>query len=188
MTATVRGRPRVHYAWIVLGVSSVILLMASGVRTSFGVFIQPLEAQFGWGRTSLSVVASLSLFLYGAVGPLVGRLADRWGPRGVMIGAVLLLGLGAIATSSINSLWQLYLTAGIITASRGQEALQDLLDLPLTRYPHDLFLWRIWELRDNLTAYDAAYVALAEALGAPLVTCDSRLASASGHHARIEVV
>ena len=116
MTALVPGRPRVHYAWIVLGVSSVILLMASGVRTSFGVFIKPLEAEFGWGRTSLSVVASLSLFLYGAVGPLVGRLADRWGPRGVMIGAVLLLGLGAIATSSINSLWQLYLTAGIITA------------------------------------------------------------------------
>ncbi len=81
-----------------------------------------------------------------------------------------------------------YVAAGVITASRGQEALRDLLDLPLTRYPHDLFLWRIWELRDNLTAYDAVYVALAEALDAPLITCDSKMASAPGHHARIEVV
>lgn len=81
-----------------------------------------------------------------------------------------------------------YVVTGHLTPARGEAALQDLLDLPLTRYPHDLFLWRIWELRDNLTAYDAAYVALAEALDAPLVTCDGRIASASGHHARVEVV
>lgn len=81
-----------------------------------------------------------------------------------------------------------YVAAGIIPPGRAQEALQDLLDLPLNRYPHELFLWRIWKLRHNLTAYDAAYVALAEALGAPLVTCDRKIASASGHHARVEVV
>ena len=81
-----------------------------------------------------------------------------------------------------------YVTAGVITASRGHEALEDLLELPLTRYPHDALLFRVWELRDNLTAYDAAYVALAEALDAPLVTCDAKIASASGHHARVEIV
>jgi sugar phosphate permease len=110
------ARPRLHYAWVVLGASTLVLLASSGVRSSFGVFIKPLEAEFGWGRTSLSVVASLSLFLYGAMGPLVGRLADRWGPRGVMIGAVGLLGIGAIATSAIQNLWELYLTAGVVTA------------------------------------------------------------------------
>jgi len=81
-----------------------------------------------------------------------------------------------------------YVTAGIITASRGQEAIEDVLDLSLTRYPHDVLLLRVWELRDNLTAYDAAYVALAEALGASLLTCDGKIASAPGHHARVEVV
>ncbi|HYZ40455.1 MAG TPA: type II toxin-antitoxin system VapC family toxin [Stellaceae bacterium] len=56
------------------------------------------------------------------------------------------------------------------------------------RYPHDLLLQRVWELRTNLTAYDAVYVALAEALEAPLLTRDRRLATATGHHARIVLV
>jgi predicted nucleic acid-binding protein len=75
-----------------------------------------------------------------------------------------------------------------ITAQRGQEALEDLGDLPLSRYPHDVLIPRIWELRSTLTAYDAAYVALAELLEAPLLTCDSKIASAPGHYANVEVV
>lgn len=74
-----------------------------------------------------------------------------------------------------------------ITAQRGQEALEDLIDIPLTRYPHDFLIPRIWELRATLTAYDAAYVALAELLDAPLLTCDGKIASAPGHYANVEV-
>ena len=81
-----------------------------------------------------------------------------------------------------------YARAGNIDAERGRGALEALRSLPLTRYPHTNLLPRIWELRTNLTAYDAAYVALAEALDAPLVTRDRRLAAAPGHSARIEVV
>ncbi|HJU16850.1 MAG TPA: type II toxin-antitoxin system VapC family toxin [Stellaceae bacterium] len=81
-----------------------------------------------------------------------------------------------------------YAAAGDIDAERGRAALADLADFPLRRYPHDLLLPRIWELRHNLTAYDAAYVALAEALDAPLVTRDRHLAAASGHHARVDLV
>jgi len=77
---------------------------------------------------------------------------------------------------------------GILHPSRAAEAVEDLLDLPLTRYPHDTLAFRIWELRGALTAYDAAYVALAEALGAPLLTRDAALASARGHRARVELV
>lgn len=75
-----------------------------------------------------------------------------------------------------------------LSAQRGAEALLDLLDLPLTRYPHEPLMGRVWELRENVTAYDAAYLALAEALAAPLVTRDARLASAPGHSARVEVL
>ena len=81
-----------------------------------------------------------------------------------------------------------YAANGDIDSERGRMALADLQDLPLQRYPHDFLLPRIWDLRRNLTAYDAAYVALAEALDAPLLTRDRRLAAAAGHHAQVELV
>ena len=74
---------------------------------------------------------------------------------------------------------------GEIAAARGREALSDLADLPIRRWPHDGLLPRVWELRDALSAYDATYVALAEILGATLVTCDRRLAGSKGHGAAI---
>lgn len=74
---------------------------------------------------------------------------------------------------------RLYCRMGEIDAERGREAVEDLEDLKAERYPHEPLLQRIWELRDNATAYDAAYLALAELLGAPLVTCDSRLLGAA---------
>ena len=75
-----------------------------------------------------------------------------------------------------------------VSAQRADQAIQDLLDLRVTRYPHFVFLRRIWQLRHNLSAYDAAYIALAEELGATLITRDSRLASSSGHTAVIELL
>jgi predicted nucleic acid-binding protein len=81
-----------------------------------------------------------------------------------------------------------YTFAGELSSTRGLEALEDLAELPITRYPHDLLLPRIWELRRNLTAYDAAYVALAEALAAPLVTRDAALASPRLHQAKVELL
>jgi predicted nucleic acid-binding protein len=76
---------------------------------------------------------------------------------------------------------------GTVSAQRATEALQDLQDLAITRYPHVVLLPRIWQLRHHLSAYDAAYVALAEALTAPLITRASRLVSAPRHAATIEL-
>jgi predicted nucleic acid-binding protein len=76
---------------------------------------------------------------------------------------------------------------GTVSERRGDQALQDLLALRITRYPHDILLRRIWQHRNNLTAYDAAYVALAERLGAPLLSRDARLSAASGHAAEVEL-
>lgn len=75
-----------------------------------------------------------------------------------------------------------------ITPRRADEAIQDLTALRIVRYAPVLLLPRIWRLRQNLSAYDASYVALAEELQAPLITRDRRLAAASGHSAEIEVL
>jgi predicted nucleic acid-binding protein len=69
----------------------------------------------------------------------------------------------------------------------GLSTYQDLQELRLTRYPHFIFLPHIWRLRHNLSAYDAAYIVLAEELGATLLTRDARLATASGPRAKIEL-
>jgi len=78
--------------------------------------------------------------------------------------------------------------AGEIDAERGLMALADLADFPVRRYPHDFLLTRVWALRNNFTAYDAVYIALAEALDASLLTCDQRLAAAAKRHVRVQAV
>ena len=110
------------------------------------------------------------------------RLAERLFAEGETLHAPHLLDVEVVQVLRRYSL------AGLFGSERGVEALEDLADFPIARYPHQPFLPRIWELRHNVTAYDAAYLALAEALAAPLVTRDAKLASATGHQARIELM
>jgi predicted nucleic acid-binding protein len=80
-----------------------------------------------------------------------------------------------------------YVRSASISAERAAEALADFLDLPLTRYPPFVLLPRVWQMRHNLTAYGAAYLALAEALNAPLLTRDRALAR-TGSRARVQLI
>jgi len=105
---------RIHPAWIVLGAVTVCLLASTGLRAAFGVYIKPIEAETGWSRGGLSVAAAISLLLLGATGPFAGRLADRWGPRRVIVLSLVLLGVGSIAAAFVRDLWQLYVTIGVI--------------------------------------------------------------------------
>src|SRR5438445_12795284 len=108
--------PRVHPAWIVLGALTVCMLAGSGLRSVFGVYIKPMEAEFGWTRGALSGAAAVSLLLLGAAGPFVGRLADRWGPRNVIAISLVLLAAGTIGSAFVQRLWQIYVTSGLLMA------------------------------------------------------------------------
>jgi predicted nucleic acid-binding protein len=109
-------------------------------------------------------------------------IADRFFVEGETLHAPHLLDL------EVTQVLRRYARAGDVDARRGAQALHDLAELPVRRYSHEPFLTRIWELRDNLTAYDAAYVALAEALDAALVTRDTALAVPRVHRARVELL
>lgn len=92
-----------------------------------------------------------------------------------------------IEVEVLHVLRRLVLTEGL-GPERAAAAIELFHDLPIRAVGHRALAMRIWELRYQLSAYDAAYVALAEALDAPLLTCDRRLANAHGHHARVELL
>jgi predicted nucleic acid-binding protein len=81
-----------------------------------------------------------------------------------------------------------YVARGEMRPERGRLAVELLAKFPITRYSHEPLMSRIWNLRHNLTAYDAAYVALSEGLGAALLTRDARIADATGHRANVELI
>ena len=112
----VEARKPLYYGWILLIAVVFVMLAGSGIRAVFGVFIKPIEAEFGWTRQQLSGAAALSLFVLGAVGPMVGWLADIWGPRRVMLLATATLGIGTVLASFVGHLWQLYASAGVLMA------------------------------------------------------------------------
>jgi len=114
--------------------------------------------------------------------PAAAAVAER------LLGEALPLHAPHLIDLEVTQALRRYEATGQVEAARCQDALDDLQDFSLRRYQHDVLLPRVWELRHDLTAYDAAYVALAEALDATLLTRDRRLAAAPGHRARVELV
>ncbi len=104
------------------------------------------------------------------------RISDDW----------LTLHVPAVLDLEVAQVVRRYTALGQIEPDRGRQALEYLVGLNAERYVHGPFLQRIWQLRHNLTAYDAAYVALAEALGATLLTADRGMASAAARWVKVE--
>ncbi|HZY66219.1 MAG: type II toxin-antitoxin system VapC family toxin [Actinomycetota bacterium] len=127
----------------------------------------------------LDASAAVAVFLNS--GPMVARLRRRIAETDETLHVPHLFDVEMLHVLRRHSL------VGNLSEARGRLALDRLSNTKLVRYPHTILMKRIWSLRDNLTAYDAAYVALAEALDAPLVTSDARLARTPGIRAAVEV-
>jgi MFS family permease len=111
-----KRQPGVFYGYIVVAVAFLIMLMMWGAYYSFGVFFEPLLAEFGWTKATTSGAFSLSFFLTGLLGVFAGKLTDRFGPRIVLTVCGFFLALGYVLVSQTNALWQLYLFYGGIVA------------------------------------------------------------------------
>lgn len=107
---------RIFYGWWVALAFSLIIFLSTGIRFTVGPFLKPVVADLGLDRASFSLVVSLSLFLYGAFMPLVGRLVDRFGSRLVVTAGTLILAGSLVATGRATTLWQLYFFYGILAA------------------------------------------------------------------------
>ena len=114
MTQLARPGRRMHYAWIVAGVTFLTLLATAGIRSAPGVLIVPFEQEFGWSRATISAAVSVNLVLYGLTGPFAAALLDRIGVRATMLLALTLLATGVALTTLMTAPWQLVLLWGVV--------------------------------------------------------------------------
>jgi sugar phosphate permease len=105
---------RLHYAWIVAGVTFVVIVLTAGVRVAPGVLIVPLEDEFHWSRATISLAVGVNLLLYGAIGPFAAAVMDRFGVRRVMSLALALTAVAVAVTPVMRQSWQLILLWGVV--------------------------------------------------------------------------
>ncbi len=107
------GAWRPHRAWIVAAITLGALVAGSSFRSSTGVLMEPMEAEFGWARTATSGAVTANLVLYGLTAPFAAALMERFGIRRVVSVALVVVGLGSLLTCVMTAIWQLWLLWGV---------------------------------------------------------------------------
>lgn len=125
-----------HYAWVVLVAACVLNIVARADQSSFGVFIDPLVAQFGWKRGDISFAYSLAFLIGLPAVVLMGWLGDRFSARVLMVIASIIIGSGTVMLGMITELWQFYVVYGFFVGSMGHAAFSVLLPVIMTRWFH----------------------------------------------------
>ena len=119
--STARPRPvlwaqrrGLHYGWVVVALTFCIVVTTAGVRAAPGVMIRPLESEFGWSRSQISLVIALSLIFYGLAAPMSGKVAERFGLRWMTLAFLVVAGTGVLLAATSQQLWQLHLFWGVV--------------------------------------------------------------------------
>ena len=110
-------RSRFHYAWIVIAVTFVIMLVTAGIRATPSVMMVPLERSFGWTRTTISMALAINLALFGLMGPFAAAAMQRFGMRRTVMTALAVLAGGVALSSRMNAAWQMVLIWGVLVGA-----------------------------------------------------------------------
>src|SRR6267142_4519407 len=105
---------RFHYAWMVIAVTFLIMLVTAGIRATPSVMMVPLEQGFGWSRTTISMALAINLALFGLMGPFAAAAMQRFGMRRTVIGALAILAGGVAVSSRMSAAWQMVLIWGVL--------------------------------------------------------------------------
>jgi MFS family permease len=111
------ARRRIHYGWVVVGVTFLTMLVTAGAMGAPGVLIVPLEREFGWDNAQISSALALRLLLFGLFGPFAAAFMNRYGLRRVMVWAALLIAAGLLASFAMTQVWQLVVLWGLVVGS-----------------------------------------------------------------------
>ncbi|HEY3614777.1 MAG TPA: MFS transporter, partial [Gaiellales bacterium] len=117
MSALPARRPRLHYAWVVAGVTFLVLVMAAGFRSVPGVLFTPLGQDFGWSHALIGGAVSVNLIVYGLGAPFAAAIVERFGVRKVTTFALCQVAVGAGLSVFMTQPWQLYLLWGVVIGS-----------------------------------------------------------------------
>lgn len=110
-------KPKVHYAWVIALVTFVVMLITAGVRATPGLFMVPLEAEFGWSRAVISASIAVNIALFGLIGPFAASVMDRWGLRRVVLGALALMSAAVAVSTRMSAEWQFFMLWGIVVGA-----------------------------------------------------------------------
>ena len=108
---------RFHYAWIVIGVTFLVMLVTAGIRATPSVMMVPLEQGFGWSRTTISIALAINLALFGLMGPFAAAAMQRFGMRRTVIAALTVLAVAVALSNRMHAAWQMVLIWGVLVGS-----------------------------------------------------------------------
>src|SRR6187455_830496 len=109
--------PKIHYGWIVVGITCLVLLTSAGIRSTPGILMVPLEEEFHWSRATIGLAVSINLILYGCIGPFAAAIMERVGVRRSVVYALALVAAGVASTSMMRHSWQLILMWGFVVGT-----------------------------------------------------------------------